>query len=175
MALRTVELAVDELLATGIIDRVVGGREKLLQMRSGHRLAPAVFGLLRAGADFWPALRGELRAFAAKAPTEELLSVAVVGRVARREERLGDAVDLLVLGASREAAAFWMERYHALAEGILARFGVTVRPIGYGIAEAREMWSVRTLAAERHVVDAELVIGHAPLALLSSDRGVVQG
>jgi DNA-binding transcriptional ArsR family regulator len=166
MALRTVELALDDLLATGIVERILGGRERLVRVRTGHRLAPAILGLLRAGEDFWPALRGELRAAAASARDPALLAVAVVGRAARREERLGEPIDLLVLGETGAVAQQWVARFAILSQGLELRFGVTLRPIGYDLAEARAMWTTRTSVAERLVKEAELLHGRPILDLV---------
>lgn len=169
MALRTVELAIDDLLATGIAERVVGGRERLVQIRSGHRLTPAILAVLRAGADHWPALRGELRAAAASANDPALLAVAIVGRAATRNERLGDPVDLLILASDDEAAERWRRRFSDLGDGIRNRFGAELRPIGYAIAGARAMWAVRTSTAQRAVQDAELIYGRNILELIAQD------
>lgn len=171
MALRTVELALDDLLATGIVERVVGGRERLVRLRTGHRLAPAILGVLRAGDDHWPALRGELRAAAAAGKDAGLLAVAVIGRASRREERLGEPVDLLILAETVPVATLWVSRYSALSEGIEARFGVTLRPIGYDLVEARAMWTTRTSAAERSVREAEMLHGRPILDLVGSSAG----
>lgn len=159
MALRTVELAVDDLMTAGLVERIPGGRERLIQLRTSHRLAPSVQALLRAGADFWPALRTELRSLAATAPAGELLAVSIVGRASRREEKLGDPLDLLILTESEDSAEAWVRRYGLLAEGMLRRFGVAVRPIGYDLASARRMWAARTKAAERSVLGGEWVHG----------------
>lgn len=159
MALRTVELALDDLLATGIVERVEGGRERLVRVRTGHRLAPAVLGVLRAGDDHWPALRGELRAAAASSRDAGLLAVAVIGRAARREERLGDPVDLLILAETVPMAERWVDRFAGLGQGLESRFGVSLRPIGYDLAGAKAMWAVRTSAAERSVLESELIHG----------------
>jgi hypothetical protein len=169
MALRTVELAIDDLLATGIAERVVGGRERLVQIRSGHRLTPAILAVLRAGADHWPALRGELRAAAASANDPALLAVAIVGRAAIRNERLGDPVDLLILASDDEAAERWRARFANLSDGMRRRFGAELRPIGYGIASARAMWAVRTSSAQRAVQDAELIYGRSILELMAEE------
>mgnify|MGYP003498974793 CR=1 FL=1 len=169
MALRTVELALDDLLASGIVERVVGGRERLVQVRSAHRLTPSILAVLRAGADHWPALRSELRAAATTPNDPTLLAVAVVGRVATRSERIGDPLDLLLLAADDATAARWVERFASLGDGVAARFGVTLRPIGYGLDAAREMWAARTSAAQQTVREAERVHGAELLVLLSGD------
>jgi|CXWL01.1.fsa_nt_gi DNA-binding MarR family transcriptional regulator len=171
MALRTVELAIDDLIASGIVERMPGGRERLVQIRSGHRLTPAILAVLRAGADHWPALRGELRAAAASSQDPALLAVAVVGRAATRDERLGDPVDLLIITTDNPSAKRWVDRYTALGDGIASRFGATLRPIGYDLAEAKQVWAVRTSAAERAVLQAELIHGTEVRSLLDpSDR-----
>jgi DNA-binding transcriptional ArsR family regulator len=169
MALRTVELALDDLLATGIVERVEGGRERLVRVRTGHRLAPAILGVLRAGDDHWPALRGELRAAAASSRDPGLLAVAVIGRAARREERLGESVDLLVIAETASGAEEWVGRYSGMSDGLEARFGARLRVIGYDLAEARQMWAVRTSTAERSVREAELLHGQPVMQLVEAE------
>ncbi len=159
MAIRTVELALDDLLTTGIVERLAGGRERLVRVRPGHRLAPAVLALLRAGADHWPAIRGELRALAASGQDPKLLAVAVVGPVARREERLGELIQLLIVAEDAEAAERWAGRYHDLGDGLEARFGVGVMPAGHDLDQARKMWAARTSPSGRSLPEAELLHG----------------
>ncbi len=166
MALRTIELALDDLLAAGIVERVVGGRERLVRVRSGHRLTPSILAVLRAGADHWPALRAELRVAATTPNDPALLAVAVVGRVATRTERLGDPVDLLIIATDSATSARWVERYESFGEGLTARFGATLRPIGYGLEAARTMWAARTSSAELAVRQAEQVYGEELLTIL---------
>jgi hypothetical protein len=171
MALRTVELAVDDLLSTGILERLSAGREKLLRIRSSHRLTAPIMALLRTGDDHWPALRGELRALAHGAKDPALLAVAVVGRVARRDERLGDPVDLVLVVRHPEDKTRWVARFEQAAAEIATRFGAALRVIGYDLAGATEMWSLRTLAAERAVLESEVIHGEALSDLLGRDGG----
>jgi hypothetical protein len=93
--------------------------------------------------------------------------VAVVGRAARREERLGDPVDLLIVASELAGATRWADRFRGLADGLAERYGVVLRPIGYDLASAKAMWTARTSAAERSVREAELVHGSPLLEVLS--------
>lgn len=166
MALRTVELALDDLLITGIVERLAGGRERLVRFRSGHRLTPAVQALLRAGADQWPALRGELRALAASGNDSKLLAVVVVGPVARREERLGQPIELLIVAEDVATAERWVARYHETEDGLAARFGVGVMAVGHDISSAKAMWATHTSPPGRSLDEAELIHGRSLAELL---------
>lgn len=159
MALRTIELALDDLLTAGVVERIPGGRERLVRLRASHRLAPSLQALLRAGADFWPAIRTELRTLLASTPANGLLGVALVGRASRRDERLGDPLDILILADDEPAAERWTRRFTRLGEGMQERFGVVLRPIGYSLPAARAMWAGRTKAAERAVLEGEWLHG----------------
>lgn len=166
MALRTVELALDDLLITGIVERMVGGRERLVRIRSGHRLTPALQALLRAGADQWPALRGELRALATSGNDPKLLAVVVVGPVARREERLGEPIDLLIVAEDVATAERWVTRYHETEDGLASRFGVFIRADGYDLDSAKSMWATHTSPPGRSLNEAELIHGRSLAELL---------
>ena len=168
MAYRSIDLAIGELAAAGLVEELEVGRERRVRLRTGHRLAPAIGTLLQVDADFFAALRVELRAVAAAGQREGLLAAAIVGATARREERLGGNVDVVLIGTDRDAAARCRERFAAAADGLASRFGARLKVIAYDLATARAMWRTRTAAAMRDVRDSELLAGTPLEELLSS-------
>jgi DNA-binding transcriptional ArsR family regulator len=168
MAYRSVELALADLLAVGVVEQTEAGRERRVRFAASHRLAPAVGGLIRAEADFFPALRIELRAAAEQWRGDGLLALALVGSVARREERIGDRLELLAVTQDPAGAARVARRLEAMAEELWLRFGIRLLPITYDLARARSMWRHRTPAAERTVAEAELVFGEALTKVLDA-------
>ena len=93
------------------------------------------------------------------------LAAALVGAVARREEMLGAAIDLLLISKDAVSMKRCVERLSAIEDSLLTRFGVSMKVISYDLATARAMWRTRTPAAERGVNEAELLVG-APLVEL---------
>ncbi|HEX3927304.1 MAG TPA: hypothetical protein VHW65_04855 [Gemmatimonadales bacterium] len=167
MAYRSIDLALEDLVASGLVERTSFGRERLVRLSSTHRLAPIVAGLFHAEADFYPALRVALRAVTVGLHSE-LLAVAIVGPVARHLERLESPVELLILATTPAAATAWEHRFVAAGADMLGRFGADLKPIAYDLPTARNMWRSRTPAAERAVRDAESVSGPPILTLLSA-------
>ncbi|MGH7593343.1 MAG: hypothetical protein ACRELE_05765 [Gemmatimonadales bacterium] len=168
MAYRSIELALGELAITGIVEELAGGRERRVRLRTGHRLAAAISNLLQVDADFFAALRVELRAIAAGGLSDGLLGAAIVGAVARREEWLGGDLDIVLIARDPEAVAECRVRFALAADGIAARFGARLKVIAYDVATARVMWQTRTAAAVRDVQDSELLAGSPLEGLLSS-------
>ena len=150
MALRTVELALDDLLASGIVERVVGGRERLVRVRSAHRLTP--LDPRRAPCRRRPLASAPRRAAGRRHHAESTLPSlpwpsSVVSPPVRKE--LGDPLDLLLLAATVPSAP---------AGSLALRRWVTGSPpdsvsrsarSATGSGAARGMWAVRTSAAER--------------------------
>lgn len=161
MAYRTIELAVAELLQVGVVEELEGGRERRIRIRSSHRLAPALSHLLRAEADFFPALRVELRTLAEQCRPDGLLTLAIVGAVATRTERIGDRLELLLVTRTVAGAEKASRRFDAAADDFTRRFGVTTLTMTYDLERARAMWRQRTAAASRAVAQAELLFGAA--------------
>jgi predicted nucleotidyltransferase len=167
MAYGSIDLALGELGATGLIEEWPGGRERRVQFRSAHRLAAAVASLLHVEADFYPALRIELRAISQPALGDGLLSVAIFGAAARREERLGSDLELVLISGDRDASARNCRQVAAGAVPLESRFGVRVKLVGYDLATAKSMWRTRTAAAMSSVREAELLAGQPLEPLLT--------
>ena len=165
MAYGSIDLALSELTSTGLVEELDGGRERRVRLRSGHRLAAALGNLLQVESDFFASLRIELRTAAQGCLPLGLLAAALVGAVARRQELLGGTIDLLLIAEDAASMKRSVERLGAMEDGLLTRFGVSLKMISYDLATARAMWRTRTPAAERGVNEAELLVG-APLVEL---------
>lgn len=167
LAYGSIDLALRELLQTGLVEEVPGeGRERRVRFRASHRLAGAVANLLQVDADFFPALRVELRATASRAQADGLLGAAIVGPAARREETLEGGIDVVMVASDKMALQRCVERFELLADVVRERFGVSLNVIGYDLDTARAMWRGRTARAERDVDDAELLVGESLRGLL---------
>jgi len=167
MAYGSIDLALGELTATGLVQELEGGRERRVRLRSSHRLAAALGNLLQVESDFFASLRIELRTAAQGCESLGLLSAGLIGPVARREEMLGGTIDLLLIGQDDASTKRCVDRLTTIDEMLLVRFGVQLKVIPYDLATARAMWRTRTPAAERGVNEAELLVG-APLVELLS-------
>jgi hypothetical protein len=163
MAYGSIDLALNDLLEIGLVEEVAGGRERRVFLRTSHRLAPTLMQLLQADGDFYAAFRAELRAAFRHSDLTTVVSAALVGGVARREERIGDRIDLVVIGSDRTGLELLRPRLEQSASSMCNTFGVALHVIAYDVETARAMWRTRTPAAERNVEGAELIAG-APLA-----------
>ncbi|MGH7582882.1 MAG: hypothetical protein ACREL5_06645 [Gemmatimonadales bacterium] len=173
MAYRSVEFALADLAAVGIIREFSGGRERRVELRRDHRLVASLQRLLDAEHDFFPSIRIELRAWTRTLAGSGLLSAAIVGAATRREESLGEGVQLVAVAADSGSVAICRQRFAAVAELLRARFGVTVTLLAYDLAAARTMWRAPTAAARRDVRGAELIGGTPLEVLLSGESGEV--
>lgn len=169
MAYRGIELAIKDLVAVGLLDRIDGSRERLVALSRGHRLAPALEALLRAEADLRPALRAELAVLARGVQGAGLVAAAVLGAAARGEERIGDPLELLLLAETGDAADRAKRAFERRADELGLRYGVRLAVTAYDLATARRLWGTRTAAAERNVRGAEGLVG-APIAELLDSR-----
>lgn len=160
MAYRSIDLALGELIAMGMVEEdAAGGRERRVRLSSGHRLAAPLKSLLQMESDHFAALRIELRAIATPLLADGLLAASLVGGVARRTERLGADVEVVLIVRDPAAERTVRPRFAAALDGIRTRYGVTVRLIAYDLDTARTMWRTRTAAAMREVRDAEHLAG----------------
>lgn len=167
MAYGSIDRALGELTTTGVVEELEGGRERRVRLRTAHRLAAALGNLLQVESDFFSALRIELRTVAQGCEEIGLLTAALTGAVARREELLGSAVDLLLIVRDAKAVSRCVEQFETLDELLAPRFGVQLQVIAYDLATAQTMWRTRTAAAERNVREAEHVMGAPLLDVLS--------
>ncbi len=159
LAYGSVDLAIGDLLMTGLVAEVPEGRERRIELATTHRLAAAVSALLQVESDFYSGLRVELRAMAQDCLGAGMLSIAIVGRVTRREERLHDGLEVVAIAADDAALARCSARMRSTCEAVRTRFGVRVKVIGYSRAAALAMWQSRTAAAAQSVQQAELLAG----------------
>jgi hypothetical protein len=166
MAYRSIDLALSDLLAAGVVGELEGGRERRVELRSGHRLAPVISALLRAESDFFPSLRAELKAVASGGDNAGLISLSLVGPVALRKEQLGDPIELVLVASDGVAAARWKRRLEVAGESIALRFGVACQVICYEVGEARKLWQSRTPKAEAMVREAEPLAGDPLVRIL---------
>ncbi len=137
MAYRSIDLALADLIAVGIVEELEGGRERRVRTCSRHRLAPVIAGLLRAEADFFPSLRTELKAIAAGGEREGLLALAIVGTTARREEQLAEPVEVVLVASDLDSATRLKERFETSGEALAGRFGVRLNCRSYDLAGLR--------------------------------------
>lgn len=159
MAYGSIALALGDLTATGLVEELAGGRERRVQLRAGHRLAPAIGTLLHVDADYFAGLRVELRSIAHHAMADGLLSAAIVGAAARRDEHLDDPVELALVVRDAAAVAPIRRRFDDAATTLRARFGVQLLLLTYPVGTARTMWRSRTPAALAAVRNAESLVG----------------
>lgn len=163
LAPRSVHMALEDLVAMGLVRRHVGGREHLLALEDEHAMAAAVKALYVADTsyftDFCHALAAEARADSSAG----LVAVALVGRMARGDDTATSDVDVLLLGRTRGDAERWRAQYLAAAPRLGARFGARVNPIAYSIGEARARWQERAAPLPELVRDALVLVG-PPLA-----------
>ena len=166
MAYRSIDLALGELTQSGLVEELAGGRERRVRLCSGHRLAPAIATLLQVEADFFAALRVELRTIAETSRSHGLLGAAIVGAVARREEVLGHPLEVVVIVVDAKAVSWCQAAFDVTAGTIASRFGVALQLMLYDLAAARAMWRTRTPAAARSVHESELLAGRSLAGLL---------
>jgi hypothetical protein len=171
MAYGSIDLALGELSAVGIVEELEGGRERRVQFRTGHRLAVAIGSLLQVEADYFVALRVELRTIADACRVDGLLSAAMTGVVARREERLDSETEVVVIARDAGSTVQCLARFDARADALAVRFGVKLKLIGYDVRHARAMWQTRTAAAVRVVKESELLAGEPLESVLTGDHG----
>ena len=166
MAYRSIDLALGDLIAVGVVEELAGGRERRVRTCTGHRLAPVIAGLLRAEADFFPSLRAELKAMALGSEQDGLLALAIVGATALREERRGQAVEVILVASDLASVARILERFESSADALLARFGVTLDCRGHDLAGIRKLWQGHTVQTDEMVRAAEPLAGVPLLALV---------
>lgn len=167
MAYGSVDLALGDLTAIGIVAEEEGGRERRVRLRTSHRLGASLAALFQVEADFFAALRIELRTLAQAGFHDGLLTAAIVGAVARREELLGGEIELLLIASDPASRTRSVDRFNAAGGMLNERFGARLRLVSYDLTTARGMWRTRTPAAERKVQEAELLVGTPPLELLA--------
>lgn len=168
MAYGSIDLALGELTAMGLVEEMAGGRERRVRLRTTHRLAASVSATLQAEADFFPALRVAMIATLQPLLADGLLVAAVVGAVARRDEIAGAPVDVVLIARDTAALQRWDAHLVAANENLRQRFGVALHIIGYDEATARAMWRKRAAAAVDSVRTADRLVGASLVDWLGS-------
>ena len=159
---RTAQLALEELIALGVVRRVEGGRDFLVGFSDAHALSVALRQLFQSEAAFFLALRQRLAAVAATAPRSAAIKGLILfGSVARGDDRIGSDVDVLVV--TRSEAAIDSALAHVSAAGGQVRevFGYAVRAIVYTEAELRSRWRRREAPLPDIVRDHIVLAGPA--------------
>ncbi|MEE8117120.1 MAG: nucleotidyltransferase domain-containing protein [Gemmatimonadales bacterium] len=138
---RSAQLALDELVAVGLVSRIEGGRDFLVRLNDEHHLGSAVRSLFNAEAAQFLELRRRLVEIATGgARVREIRSAVLFGSVARGDDRPDSDLDLLLIVADAGARERLLERFYAAVPHLHARFGCRVRPLAYTLAESRRCW-----------------------------------
>jgi len=155
---RSAQRALDDLVALGVVTRLAGGREHLVQLNTTHRLAHALTVLFDAEADLYRALRETLSAVATRGRPKPV-ALLLFGSAARGDDRLDSDLDVLGVARTQGDAGALLERLAAAAAGIRAAFGAELRPVVLTVAQLRSQWRVRGSLPRRAAEDALLVLG----------------
>ena len=138
---RSAQLALDELVAVGLVSRMEGGRDLLVRLNDEHNLASAVRGLFNAEAGQFLELRQRLVEIATGGGRlRGIRSVVLFGSVARGDDTPDSDIDLLLIVADAGARERILERFDDAAPHLRAAFGCRVRPLAYTLAESRRQW-----------------------------------
>jgi predicted nucleotidyltransferase len=138
---RTVQLALDDLVHLGIVSRIQGGRDFLVSLDRGHRLAPPLAQLFRVEAEHFLELRSALSRLVADEQRQNgVLSLVLYGSAARAEDSTESDLDLLVVAENAVAVESALTRLEVGKEEVQQRFGVSLHSIGYTLAQARRIW-----------------------------------
>ncbi|MGA2384123.1 MAG: nucleotidyltransferase domain-containing protein [Gemmatimonadales bacterium] len=149
---RSAQRALDDLVALGLVSRLVGGRDHLVRVNRDHRLAGALVEVFQREADLFRLLREALHAVAA-GERPRPLSVVLFGSAARGEDRLASDLDVLAVGRDADETAAVLDRLVAAGPRLRAAFGSELRPVAVTLHEVRRAWRrpgslVRRAAAE---------------------------
>lgn len=168
---RSSQLALDDLVALGLVERLSGGRDFFVSLNGGHRLSGVIRELFRSESEFFLALRAELVAAVTDPPrAARLSSIVIFGSVARGDDQLGSDLDLLVLAPRRSAIEPALVRLDEAAGPLHEHYGCALRPIAYTVAEARRRWLRREAPFPQIVRDHIVVVG-PPLRELIDGKG----
>jgi predicted nucleotidyltransferase/predicted transcriptional regulator len=154
---RSAQLALDELVALGVVSRVEGGRDFLVRLNSRHRLAASLAGAFHAEAAHFLELRRRLVELAAPSRRGSgITSLVLFGSAARGDDDPESDLDLLLVAADPEPA---LERVQAGVEEVVRVFGVRVKPIAYTTADARRLYRRRLPPLREIARDGVLLFG----------------
>lgn len=126
-------LALDRLEGIGIIKRQGSGHTQLISLNFEHALVKeALLPLFRAEKNFQTLLRDAIRTGLGK----DARTATLFGSTARKEDRPGSDIDLLLVGDSAHKDSL-TDKALALGRAFTARYGIRLSPITYSAAEAR--------------------------------------
>lgn len=141
---RSVQLALDELVALALVSRIEGGRDFLVSLNSAHRLAQPLGELFRREADHFLDLRSSIVDLAGAGPRRgRPLAVVLFGSAARGADDAESDLDVLLIAPDEATRTTVLDRIQERAEEIRRRFGVRVKPVGYTVSEAHRLWRER--------------------------------
>lgn len=157
---RSSQLALDDLVALGLVRRLQGGRDFNVSLNDDHRLSAVIRELFRSESEFFLALRSELAAAATDAPRPvRPSSLILFGSVARGDDQLGSDLDLLLLAWTAAGIEPALVRIGQAAGRLRDRYGCELRPIAYTVAEARRRWRRREAPFPDIVRDHIVLVG----------------
>ena len=169
MVYRSIDIAIGDLMAAGVVELVGGRHERLFRLNAEHRLAAPLTALLRAEGDHFTALRAELSAIC-RLDAAGLVSASIVGSAVSATDRIGEDVHLVVVVDDAEAVRRWADRFVAAGKGMLSRYGVRLMVTPYSRDAAIKLWGRRTKAAENLVAGAMTIAG-IPLMQAIAETG----
>ena len=160
---RSARVALDELVALGLVARVEGGRDFLVTLNQQHHLAPGLRQLFLAESLYFAELRQRLlQAATSGSRPAKLRSLVLFGSVARGEDTPDSDLDLMVIAEDDATCVRVLDRIAEGTTALRATHGCRVRGIGYTLAEARRRWRRREAPLPGIVRDGIVLLG-APL------------
>lgn len=155
---RSVQLAIEDLVAVNLVMRIEGGRDFLVALNRGHRLASSLQSLFVQEAEHFLEVRRAIAEALGATGVRDLCAV-LFGSVARAEDRAESDLDLLIVVPAQGARERVLEALESLRAGLLLRFGVELRPIGYTYTEARRLWKQRRSPIREALRDGIALVG----------------
>lgn len=167
---RTVQLALDDLVALGIVSRIQGGRDFLVSLDRGHRLAPPIEELFRVEGEHFLEIRSALTRLAVDERRQNgVLSLVLFGSAARADDKIESDLDVLVIAENAAAVDTAVTRLEVGKERLRKRFGVSLHSIGYTLAQARRLWRQRRPPLDDAQRDGIPLVGPPLRQLLSGE------
>ncbi len=165
VTLRSAQAALADLVAVGIADEFVGGRDHLTRLNAGHVLAPTLIALFSAEAEL---VRSARRAIASSVAGDgdPPLGLYQFGSSARAEETLTSDFDILLIARDARHREALIDRMLTAGNAIRARYGVSVAPIAYTIREAKRGWGAGSAPWPELARDVVAILGPPLGALL---------
>jgi predicted nucleotidyltransferase len=167
---RTVQLALDELVQLGVVSRLEGGRDFLVRLNRTHRLASPLQELFRIEAEHFLQLRSALTRLTMDGrKPKDVLSLVLYGSAARAEDRAASDLDVMLISEDAASLGSALSRLDAGKEQLRERFGVSLRPIGYTLTQARRLWRRRQTPLSEAQREGIPLVGPSLRELLSGE------